>query len=100
MKKEIKELIRQYKLWIIIFIVVIVRIVVYSFYREFTIYPDTSSYIYYSGNILKGEIDVTRTPIYPYIIKFVMMLTQKTMTIYRSITFIQEIVSIISVIVL
>ena len=54
----------------------------------------------YSANILKGEVDAFRTPIYPYIAKFVSMFTRDTMVKFKSIALLQEIVSLISVIVL
>lgn len=100
MKNDYLEKFVNSKIWIILFIFLVVRVIVYSFYNDYSIYVDTFSYENYSANILKGEVDSLRTPIYPYIIKGIDMLTKGQVMKYKAITFVQEIVSIISVIVL
>lgn len=100
MKKDFLKKIDNHKIWIILVIVFCVRILIYSFYSDFSVYPDTSSYVNFEASILKGEVDAFRTPIYPYIIKLVSTFSNNQQVMYRNITILQEIVSIISVIVL
>lgn len=100
MKKDFLKKIDNHKIWIILVIVFCVRLLVYSFYSNFSIYPDTSSYVNFEANILKGKVDEFRTPIYPYIIKLVSIFSNNQQVMYRNITILQEIASIISVVVL
>lgn len=100
MKKDFLKKIDNNKIWIILVIIFCVRLLIYNFYSDFSIYPDTSSYVNFDSNILKGEVDEFRTPIYPYIIKFVSLFSNNQQVMYRNLTILQEIVSIISVVVL
>lgn len=100
MKKDFLKKIDNNKIWIILVIIFCVRLLIYNFYGDFSIYPDTSSYVNFDSNILKGEVDEFRTPIYPYIIKFVSLFSNNQQVMYRNLTILQEIVSIISVVVL
>lgn len=81
-------------------IVILVRLLVYSFYSDYTIYPDTESYINYEANILKGEVDKFRTPVYPNFIKFIDVFSENRLELHTNITYVQEIISIISVVIL
>ena len=100
MKNDHLEKFVNNKIWIILLLVLLVRVFVYSFYNDYSIYVDTFSYETHTANILKGEVDALRTPIYPYIIKGIDMLTKGQVMKYKTITFVQEIVSIISIVVL
>ena len=100
MKKESLKKYINNKIWIILLIVFGVRLVIYQGYIDFSIYPDTVSYMDFNANILNGEIDVLRTPVYSYIIKLVKLFANTQTQIYYGITIVQEIISIISVIVL
>ena len=71
MIKDIWKKLMNNKIWLILTVVICVRGLVYSFYNEVSIYLDTSSYVYFTQNILKGEINALRTPVYPNIIKFI-----------------------------
>lgn len=99
MIKDLFKKIMSNKIWLILIIIIGFRGIVYSFYNEVSIYPDTFSYVNFNENILKGEVDALRTPVYPYIIKFITLL-DKSATLYVNITNLQEIVSLASVIIL
>ena len=92
MKNDHLEKFVNNKIWIILLLVLLVRVFVYSFYNDYSIYVDTFSYETHTANILKGEVDALRTPIYPYIIKGIDMLTKGQVMKYKTITFVQEIV--------
>ena len=100
MKNKLLDIITDIKMWSIVLIVIIFRLIVFSDYSEYSIYFDTASYIEYDANILKGEVDAFRTPIFPYIIKLVSLFTDDLRLIYIGTTFVHEIISIISVIIL
>ena len=99
MIKDLLKKMMNNKIWLILTVVICVRGLVYSFYNEVSIYLDTSSYVYFTQNILKGEINALRTPVYPNIIKFI-TLFDRSAGLYANITIMQEIVSLISVVIL
>lgn len=99
MIKDFLKKITNNKIWLILLIIICVRGIVYSFYNEVAIYFDTTSYIHFEKNILKGEVDALRTPVYPNIIKFI-TLFGRSAEMYVNISILQEIVSLISVAVL
>lgn len=71
-----------------------------SHFNSYVIYYDSKTYTNYTANIFKGETDIFRTPGYPYFLKFVSILTGQevgTMGFYEMVSFVQSILSIISV---
>lgn len=54
----------------LLFISAVFRIIYYSCYIN-TINPDSDSYLNYHANILIGQVDCYRTPLYPYFIKII-----------------------------
>lgn len=88
------------KLLVILLVIICFRAFVYNKSSEYTTWKDTETYINYDANILKGEVNSFRTPIYPYILKFVSIFNTSEISIYKNTTYLQEIVSIISVIIL
>ena len=99
MIKDFLKKILNNKIWLILLIVICCRTVVYSFYSEVSFYYDTVSYVEFEENIFKGEINAIRTPGYPYIIKAIALLGGSS-RMFINITIVQEIVSLISVVVL
>lgn len=70
--KAVVQLISAPLLWVLL-LSGIVRAVYYSVLQN-TIAVDTASYLNYSANILIGETEGRRTPLYPYFIKLVGLL--------------------------
>lgn len=87
-------------IFILLLVVILTRTLIYAGYTDYSIFNDTASYMEYDANILKGEIDPFRTPVYPNILNIVEILSKSEITTYMLIIFLQEIVSIISVLVL
>ncbi|MDP2422024.1 hypothetical protein [Sediminibacterium sp.] len=58
----------HYIICILIF-VGLFRILYYTAFSSHFLFPDSETYLHYSGDLLKGVVDPTRTPVYPYFIK-------------------------------
>lgn len=67
MKPQLK-LPKLKNIWFIL-VVLALHLLVVSCYEESAFMGDTPSYLNYPQNILRGEINPSRTPIYPYFIK-------------------------------
>lgn len=57
---------------------------------------DTYTYLNYKGNILQGDLDAHRTPIYPYFIKFIRFFDKDNLT--QNLVFAQSVISFLSII--
>ena len=84
----------------IILVVILIRGIIYSPYQNYSVYPDTETYIDYEANLFKGEVDELRTPVYPTVLKLISVFGKNIDSIYINTTIFQEILSIISIIVL
>jgi hypothetical protein len=70
---NLKTVLNKYEksdILIILIVSAIVRIFYYSNFID-TILPDSPSYLNYTENILKGEVNAWRTPVYPIFLKFI-----------------------------
>lgn len=65
-------------LFIILAISGVVRLIYYSVLLN-TIAPDTAGYLNYSANILYGQTEGRRTPVYPYFIKLIGLLGRQNL---------------------
>ena len=102
MKNKILDKIRKIdiSIFILLIVVILIRTLIYTGYTDYSTFHDTTSYMEYKANILKGEIDAFRTPIYPNILNIIEFFNKDEVATYKSVTFFQEIISIISVVIL
>ncbi|MDB5147529.1 MAG: Dolichyl-phosphate-mannose-protein mannosyltransferase [Mucilaginibacter sp.] len=68
----------------------------YYFFLKDSLQWDSPSYLNYHANILYGEIDYYRTPVYPYFIKFVGLFSEKHLI--HNICIAQAVVSFLTII--
>lgn len=86
---------------VILLAVLCVRLWYYSNMRSYTIWYDSATYTDFTENLLKGEVNVFRTPIYPWFIKLMRLLCMadlETATAYNCIVIGQGVVSFVGVI--
>lgn len=77
------------------------RLWYYSNMRSFSLWYDSATYTEFTENLLKGEVNVFRTPIYPWFIKLMRLLCVadlETATAYNCIVIGQGVVSFVGVI--
>lgn len=101
MKEKLISILKKIKscpLTYIMLCSLIVQKVVYGLFKEYTIFPDSSSYIEaFSKNILKGEVDGLRTPIYPYFCKLISFIGGNE-NMYSNIVLAQKLLFFISIV--
>ena len=71
-------------------------------FLNYVIYYDTSSYADYEHNILRGEVDVFRTPVYPLFLKLIRKITgifNGEADYYKAVVAAQIMISFVSVII-
>lgn len=95
-KAILKKLTSAHLFWILL-ISAIMRIVYYHILLT-TQAVDTASYVNYHANILQGETDALRTPVYPYFIKFIGLFGNQNL--YENVVKVQMLLSFLSIIVL
>lgn len=77
------------------------RLWYYSNMRSYSLWYDSSTYTDFTENLLKGEVNIFRTPIYPWFIKLMRLLCSadlETATAYNCIVIGQGVVSFFGVI--
>ena len=95
MNKIRLEKIRKNPLLSILLFALCYRIYYYHYFNN-TLTIDSESYINYHSNILLGEVNSFRTPLYPYFIKFVSLFS--TTNLISNICIAQSIISYFSII--
>lgn len=79
------------------------RIWYLSHFSKYVLYYDTKTYTNFPYNIFLGETDIFRTPGYPYFLKIIHYITgnpQNNIEFYESVSVVQSILSLISIIIL
>lgn len=94
----IKKIIKNPLSYILI-ISLFIQKVVYSKFQPYSFSGDTLSYLsmYYKENIFLGEVNFSRTPVYPYLCKIVNLFSTES-NFYNNIVFVQKILFFISII--
>ena len=96
-KMKIVEFLKQPLIYILL-ISVFFQIKIYDNVPEYVMTPDSYSYAErYDKNFLKGEVDASRTPVYPYFIRLIRKLGGEE-NLLKNIVLIQKILFIITVI--
>lgn len=70
--------------------------IIYYYFNVINIFPDSITYLNYNKNIFKGEIDINRTPLYPYFLKMVTFFSRTDSYLFNVVIF-QSIISFISI---
>lgn len=78
----------------VLILVGLFRILYYAAFASDFLFPDSETYLQYSGDLLKGEPDPIRTPVYPYFIKFLQSIYPNSLLIIITV---QIIISLFSV---
>ncbi len=94
-KQFIKGIITN-RLTYVFIISIILQTYMYKLVEKYTILPDTPSYINYNYNILMGEVDYIRTPIYPYFCKLIKLIGGNY-NMYSNIVLAQKILFLFSI---
>ena len=95
LKQFIKRVITSHLTYVFI-ISIVFQNYMYKLFEKYTILPDTPSYINYNYNILLGEVDYVRTPIYPYFCKLVKLIGG-SYSMYSNIVLAQKILFLLSI---
>jgi len=96
LKEKIKNVFKS-PLTYILLVSVIIHNILYRFFDSFSEYNDTASYIdLYKENIFKGELNNSRTPIYPYFCKLIKLFGEENL--YNHIVFAQKILFLLSIV--
>lgn len=96
-KQNILKIIKS-PLFLIMLISLLTRILYYSCLKPYTLYPDSQTYLDFNKNIFLGEIDASRTPVYPYFIKIIRIIFGQK-SILENIVFIQDVILFLTIIV-
>lgn len=78
----------------VLILVGLFRILYYAAFASDFLFPDSETYLQYSGDLLKGEPDPIRTPVYPYFIKFLQSIYPNSLLIIITV---QIIISLFSI---
>lgn len=98
-KNLFQKIITNPMLYIMIAIILF-RIGYHSFFQEYSTYTDTKTYFEsYEGDIWNGKIDRFRTPVYPELIRLIAQGETQRKVVFPSVVLMQEIISLLSVIV-
>lgn len=98
-KMKIVEFLKQPLIYILL-ISVFFQIKIYDNVPEYVMTPDSYSYAErYDKNFLKGEVDASRTPVYPYFIKVIRKIGGEE-NLQTNIVLVQKILFVITVILL
>jgi len=73
------------------------RFIYYYCFLNTDWFPDSITYLNYTANILLGQVDVMRTPVYPYFIKLIKLFGAEQLI--QNIIFAQSIISFLTIIV-
>ena len=95
MNTQIFDRMRKNPLMSILIFALCYRLYYYHYLID-TLTIDSESYINYRSNILLGEVNSFRTPLYPYFIKFVSLFSTKNLI--RNISIAQSIVAYFSIV--
>lgn len=68
MKKGIITFLKEPLIYVIL-ICILFQIKIYKSVPEYVMTPDSTTYIQYTQNIFEGQVNSSRTPVYPYFIK-------------------------------
>ena len=89
-------------LTLIVLAVLCFRFWYYPHFQQYTEWYDTSSYANYDYNLLLGQVDKFRTPIYPWFLKLVGFITfskPRTGAFYECVAVFQQIISFVGMII-
>lgn len=89
-------------LTLILLIVLCFRFWYYPYFQRYTAWYDTLSYADYDYNLLLGQVDIFRTPVYPWFIKLIQLITFSepcSDSLYASVATAQQILSFVGVII-
>jgi hypothetical protein len=70
--------------------------IIYYYYNVINIFPDSITYLNFNKNIFKGEIDLNRTPLYPFFLKLVGFFSTNDLYLFN-VVFFQSAISYISI---
>ncbi len=96
MKNKIINLFKEHIIFIVIFCI-LCQVIIYSTVNQYTLAGDSNTYLEFDENILNGEVDEERTPVYPYFIKIIKLISGQENYI-RNVVIVQEILFIITII--
>ncbi len=82
----------------VILIVFAFRLWYYPQLQQYMTFYDTVSYTDYPYNIFQGQIDIFRTPVYPYFIKLIGLFSSEA-NLYINIVAVQKVISFIAIII-
>lgn len=96
-KMKVIEFLKQPLIYILL-ISIFFQIKIYSNVPEYVMTPDSYSYtVRYTEDFFKGEVDKTRTPVYPYFIKIIKKIGGEE-NLLANVVLVQKILFIITVI--
>ena len=78
---KLKNYLPFFWLLLILLFIGIFRLLYYNAFESFTLFPDSETYLFYSGDLFHGVIDDGRTPVYPYFIRFLQYFSPNSKTI-------------------
>lgn len=97
MKEKVMKVVRSPLTYALI-ICIVAQVIVNIKIDRYRILTDTSTYVEeYTQNILKGEVNAQRTPIYPYIVKLIQTIGGQD-NMYSNIVYVQYALMFISII--
>lgn len=96
-KNKIVSILKQPIIYIVIFCL-FVQLQIYKTIPDYVITSDSHTYAEeYTKNILKGEVDALRTPVYPYLIKIIQKIGGEE-NLFNNIVIFQKILFIVTLI--
>lgn len=82
--------------WLLLFCGIF-RYIFYLFFSVTHDYPDSQTYLGYSANLLLGQVEDYRTPVYPYFIRLIKLFG--TTNLIQNVVFAQSVISFLTIIV-
>jgi len=96
-KQNIRKIFKA-PLFLIMLISLLARMLYYSCLTPYTLYPDSLTYLNFDKNIFLGQVDASRTPVYPYFIKIIRNLFGQN-NILENVVFIQDVILFLTIVV-